>query len=135
MLPVRMLCLLVVKEEANKILDALIKGADFAELAIEKSIDPSAKTNKGNLGFFQRGQMVAAFDKVAFSLEKGELSDPVQTQFGYHIIKVQEKQMEKFLSFDEVKENIRNVLLEQKQLERSNIYLQSLLEEATIEIF
>jgi len=121
--------------EAKEILEALEDGDDFGELAAEKSIDPSAKTNKGDLGFFQRGQMVPAFEDVAFSLEEGKISDPVKSDFGYHIIKVQEKEEEKILSFDEVKEDIRNVLMEQKRLEKSNAYFQDLMEKATIEFF
>ncbi|MCH8860559.1 MAG: peptidyl-prolyl cis-trans isomerase [Thaumarchaeota archaeon] len=123
------------EKEAEEILEALEDGDDFGELAAEKSIDPSAKTNKGDLGFFQRGQMVPAFEDVAFSLEEGKISDPVKSDFGYHIIKVQEKEEEKILSFDELKKDIRNVLMEQKRLERSNAYLQDLMEKATIEFF
>lgn len=74
------------RSQAAAILDELNKGADFAELARKHSECPSRKSG-GNLGFFTRGQMVKEFEKVAFSLTKGETSGIVKTEFGYHIIK------------------------------------------------
>ncbi|MCX6819457.1 MAG: peptidylprolyl isomerase [Candidatus Aenigmarchaeota archaeon] len=71
--------------EAKQLLDQLKKGKKFSELA-RQSLCPSGKKD-GDLGSFSRGQMVREFEKAAFSLEKGQLSDPVKTEFGWHIIK------------------------------------------------
>ena len=79
------------EEEAKEIVKQLEGGADFAKLAKENSIDPSAKTNGGDLGFFGQGQMVPEFEKTAFALDVDERSAPVKSQFGYHIILLREK--------------------------------------------
>lgn len=78
----------------------------FAELAKEYSADPSAQNNEGNLGFFDKNQMVPEFSKIAFSLKIGDVSQPVKTQFGWHIIKVLEKRPAKTLEFSDVKDNL-----------------------------
>jgi parvulin-like peptidyl-prolyl isomerase len=72
--------------EAQEILDRIKKGESFAKLAQERSLDGSRKRG-GDLGYFSRGMMVKEFEKAAFALEKGQVSDIVKTQFGYHIIK------------------------------------------------
>lgn len=72
--------------EAQEILDKIKKGESFAKLAQEKSLDGSRKRG-GDLGYFGRGMMVREFEKAAFALDKGQVSDVVKTQFGYHIIK------------------------------------------------
>lgn len=74
------------KEEAVQIIDQLNNGADFAGLAMEKSLCPS-KNKGGDLGEFEKGAMVKEFETASFNLKKGEISDPVQTQFGWHVIK------------------------------------------------
>jgi parvulin-like peptidyl-prolyl isomerase len=74
------------EEEAKQVLDQLKKGRKFSEIAREKSLCPSGKEG-GDLGSFGRNQMVREFEKAAFSLEKGQLSAPVKTEFGWHIIK------------------------------------------------
>ena len=76
------------EQEAKDIYERLKKGEDFAELAQELSKDTGSGANGGDLGWFGRGAMVPEFEKVAFSLEVGEISEPVQSQFGYHIIQV-----------------------------------------------
>ena len=81
------------EDEAKAILADLKKGADFATLAKEKSKDPGA-ADGGDLGYFTKDQMVPEFSAVAFKLDKGQLSDPVKTQFGWHIIKVEDKRVE-----------------------------------------
>jgi peptidyl-prolyl cis-trans isomerase C len=77
------------EDEARKVIAELERGADFAALAGEHSVDPSARTNGGDLGFFRRGQMVPEFAEAAFALEAGKrTTEPVQTQFGWHVIEV-----------------------------------------------
>lgn len=98
--------------EAKEIKARLEKGEDFAALAKEKSKDTNAEG--GDLGFFTRGQMLKPFEEAAFALDVGKISDPVQTQFGWHIIKVEEKRDQKLPAFDEVKEAIITQLVAQK---------------------
>ncbi len=78
------------KAKAGKILDQLKKGADFARLAAQYSDDPGTRDHGGDLGFFQRGQMIKPFEDAAFSLKPGQLSAVIQTRFGYHIIQVEQ---------------------------------------------
>src|SRR5258707_1334658 len=93
------------EDEAKAIEEELKKGADFAELAKKKSKDPGA-SDGGDLGFFTKDQMVPEFSAVAFALEPGKVSDPVKSQFGWHIIKVEEKRNRKAPDFDQVKAQI-----------------------------
>jgi len=120
------------EEEANILLLQLKEGlTDFAELAKVKSIGPSAPSG-GDLGFFTRGQMVKEFEDAAFSLEPGEISDVVQTEFGYHIIKCEEKKEEYSPTFEEAKERISNTLSSQRENEAISAFISKLREEAVI---
>jgi len=120
------------EEEANNLLLQLKEGVtDFAEMAKEKSIGPSAPSG-GDLGFFARGQMVKEFEDAAFSLDPGEISGVVQTQFGYHIIKCEDKKEEYSPTFEEAKEKINNTLKQQRENEAISALNLKLREEAVI---
>lgn len=110
----------------------LVDGADFAELAQEKSEGPSASRG-GDLGTFGRGQMVAPFEEAAFNLEVGEISDIVETQFGFHIIEVTEKIQAQTQSFEDSQERIVGFLTEQERNAAAQQYVAALQEEADIE--
>ncbi|MGB3418213.1 MAG: peptidylprolyl isomerase [Mesorhizobium sp.] len=103
------------KEEAEKIIKELDGGADFQKLANEHTSDPSGKTNGGDLGYFGPGQMVPEFDKAAQALAVGAYTkEPVQTQFGWHVIKVEDKRAKQPPAFDAVKENVRSMVIRDK---------------------
>ncbi|MGZ5854297.1 MAG: peptidylprolyl isomerase [Xanthobacteraceae bacterium] len=108
--------ILVEKEDDAKAIAAQIKGgADFATLAKEKSIEPGAKESGGDLGFFAKEQMVPEFADAAFKLEKGKVSDPVKTQFGWHIIKVEDKRTKPVPSYDQVKDQLQTFVVRKAQ--------------------
>src|SRR5205823_3367368 len=89
------------KQEALDIVKQLDGGADFEKLANEKTNDPSGKTSGGDLGWFGPGQMVPEFEKAAFALNAGEYTkEPVETQFGWHIIKVEDKRLKQPPAFE-----------------------------------
>ena len=93
----------------------LNKGEDFAKVAGEVTEDPSGKTSGGDLGYFTKEQMVPEFADVAFKLDKGQISAPVKTQFGWHVIKVEDKRMKPPPSFDEVKPQIEQFVVRKAQ--------------------
>ncbi|KQT85872.1 peptidylprolyl isomerase [Aurantimonas sp. Leaf443] len=102
------------KEEAEAAIKELDGGADFMTVAKEKSGGPSGPEG-GDLGFFGRGQMVPEFEKAAFALKPGEYTKtPVQTQFGFHVIRVEEKRDQQPPAFDQVKEQVRQVVMRER---------------------
>ena len=108
------------EEEALDILNELEQGGDFALLAAKHSTDESNKDNGGDLGWFDREMMVDEFTEVAFNIEVGEISDPVETQFGYHIIQVLGKRESQMLpeEFQAEKEQTFNTWLTEQRNER-----------------
>jgi peptidyl-prolyl cis-trans isomerase C len=101
--------------EAKAIEAELKKGADFAEEAKKKSKDPSGAANGGDLGYFTKDQMVPEFTEAAFKLDKGQISDPIHTQFGWHIIKVEDKRVKPTPKFEEVKSQVENYIARRAQ--------------------
>src|SRR5947207_9437251 len=116
------------EDDAKAIKAELDKGGDFAELAKKKSKDPGA-SDGGDLGFFTKDQMVPEFSSVAFSLEPGKISDPVKSQFGWHVIKVEEKRKRKAPDFDQVKGQIETYVTRKAQAD----YVGKLRDSAKIE--
>ena len=116
------------EDEAKAIEEQLKKGADFAALAKEKSKDPGA-ADGGDLGYFTKDQMVPEFADAAFKLEKGQISDPVHTQFGWHVIKVEDKRTKPTPPFDQVKAQLANYVEHRAQAEM----VDNLRKTATIE--
>jgi peptidyl-prolyl cis-trans isomerase C len=116
------------EDEAKAVEDELKKGADFAELAKKKSKDPGA-SDGGDLGFFTKDQMVPEFSTVAFSLEPGKISDPVKSQFGWHVIKVEEKRNRKAPDFDQVRAQIETYVTRKAQAD----YVAKLRADAKVE--
>jgi peptidyl-prolyl cis-trans isomerase C len=116
------------EDEAKAILDQIKGGADFGELAKEKSKDPGA-ADGGDLGYFTKDQMVPEFSDVAFKMYPGQLSNPVKTQFGWHIIKVEDKRQRPVPELDAVKDQIDSYLVRKAQSE----YVGKLRQTAKIE--
>jgi len=105
------------EDEAKSILEELNKGGDFAALATEKSKDPTAVAQGGDLGYFTKTQMVPEFAEVAFKMYPGQLSNPVKTQFGWHIIKLEDRRNRKPPEFEQVKDQIEAFIARRAQTE------------------
>lgn len=127
--------LLDTREKAEEVLAKAEAGEDFAGLAEQYSVDPSAKTNKGDLGEFGYGDMVEPFEEAAFALDEGEISDIVQSQFGYHIIKVFEKTIVDVTPFEEVRDQIESRLIYSKEEAEYSRKITELREQAQIETY
>jgi peptidyl-prolyl cis-trans isomerase D len=120
-----------VKAKAEKVLEKARAGEDFAKLAKEYSEDVSTKDNGGDLGYFQKGQMVSAFEDPAFSLPKGGVSSLVKTSFGYHIIKVDDIKEAKTLSLQEAHGQIADMLAANKAKELADEKILNLVDKMT----
>lgn len=122
------------EEEAKEIIKQIQEGQDMAQLAKLKSIDPSAQYNEGDLDYFGRGDMVEPFEKAAFALEVGELTEtPVQTIYGYHVIRVEDKLEARQKTFEEVKDELRERFIFQEKNEAFYNYVNELRANAQIE--
>jgi peptidyl-prolyl cis-trans isomerase C len=120
------------RETIQKAAERLNKGESFEEVAKEVSQDGTAQRG-GDLGYFSRGQMVPEFEKVAFSLEKGKVSPMVETKFGYHLIKLEDKKEARTLGFQEVEAKIAEFLRQRKGEEQLKAYVDGLRGQAKIE--
>lgn len=118
-------------EEAHK---AARAGQDFAKLAARYSQDASAQQG-GDLGFFPRGRMVPAFEQAAFALQPGEVSDLVETEFGFHVIKVTERREARTVPFAEATGQIERFLQQQKRQEKAKAFVDGLKAKGKVEVF
>ena len=98
------------EDEAKKASERVKKGEDFGKVAEELSKDPGSKSDGGDLGFFTKDRMVEPFAEAAFKLEPGQISEPVKSQFGWHVIKVEEKRNKPLPAFEEAKDQIETYL-------------------------
>jgi peptidyl-prolyl cis-trans isomerase C len=105
------------EDKVKAVIVRLKKGEDFAKLAGELTEDPSGKANGGDLGYFSKEQMVPEFSDTAFKLEKGQISEPVKTQFGWHVIKVEDKRVKVQPKFEQVKPQIEQYVTRKAQAE------------------
>ncbi|MCE1225450.1 MAG: peptidylprolyl isomerase [Geobacteraceae bacterium] len=122
------------KEKAEDLLKQIKAGADFAKLAQENSGCPSSKQG-GDLGYFGKGQMVKPFEETAFAMKPGEVSGVVETQFGYHIIKLTERKAPTKVAFDDVKAKIADSLKRKKVSEAINEIMEDAKKKAKIEVY
>jgi len=123
------------EKTAKELVEKLAAGKDFTELAKEFSTDEESRESGGDLGLFGRGEMVQEFEDAVFALEIGEISDPVKTEYGYHIIKLSDKQEAKTAVFEDVKDEIKSTLFDAKVEEEYSTWLDEKFEEYEIKNF
>jgi peptidyl-prolyl cis-trans isomerase C len=123
------------RAKATEILNQVKGGADFAELARQNSQDPGSAPRGGDLDYFERGQMVGPFEEAAFALAAGQTSELVETRFGYHIIKVVDKQAARTIPLEEVRGRIEEYLREQNREKQTQVFIDALRTKAQVEIF
>jgi peptidyl-prolyl cis-trans isomerase C len=122
------------RTKAADILKDVKAGKDFAALAKQHSQDPGSAQNGGDLGFFQQGQMVGPFNDVAFTLAPGAVSDLVETDFGFHIIKVAEKQAPRTVPLDEVRPQVEQYLQRQNREQQTDAFVNGLKTKGKVDI-
>jgi parvulin-like peptidyl-prolyl isomerase len=120
------------KEKAEDVKQQLENGGDFAKLAKENSQDPGSAENGGDLGCLGKGETVPEFEKAAFGAEQGEIVGPVETEFGYHILKVTDVKPEQTRSIQEVESQIRSQLAAEKQTEEFNKWIEEQKKERNV---
>ncbi len=123
-----------IKAKAEEILEKLKKGEDFAKLASEVSEDPGTKAKGGDLDFFPRGTMIPAFEEAAFSLKPGEMSGLVETEYGYHIIKLEEKKDAVLEPYEKIKDKVKDQALQEMRKAAVTDFVEKSLKDARVEI-
>lgn len=108
------------EDKVKAVIERIKKGEDFAKLANELTEDPSGRKDGGDLGYFTKDQMVPEFSTVAFKLDKGSISDPIKTQFGWHVLKVEDKRKRQPPEYDKVKPQLETFVERKAQMELVN---------------
>lgn len=122
------------KAKAEEVIAKLKKGDDFAKLASEVSDDPGTKAKGGDLDFFPKGTMIPAFEEAAFALKPGEISGLVETEYGYHIIKVEEKKEALLEPYEKIKEKVKEQALQEMRKAAVTDFVEKALKNAKVEI-
>ncbi len=123
------------EKKAEGILERIRSGEDFEKLASELSDDTGSKQKGGDVGFFQRGRMVKPFEDAAFSMKKGEVSGLVETKFGFHIIRVDDRKEAQLKPFDGVKEEIRSTLTNLFEKEKTTEYVDEAMKKSGVKFY
>ncbi len=123
------------RERAGEALKKIKSGEDFAKLAGELSDDPVSKAKGGDLGFFEKGRMVKPFDEAAFALNPGEVSNIVETPFGYHIIKMDDRKKEEIQLFEKLQDKVMAMAVEEIKREKIKEFVQQVMKNADSKIF
>lgn len=118
-------------EIARQVREQALTGTDFAELARQHSEDPGSAAQGGDLGFFGRGQMVGPFEAAAFALEPGQVSELVETPYGFHVIKVEERQLP---DFEQNRDAFRQQLIEDRRAEAEEMYVRGLTDSLDVQV-
>ncbi len=122
------------KARAEEVLEKLKKGEDFAKLASEVSDDPGTKAKGGDLDFFSKGTMIPAFEEAAFALKPGEISGLVETEYGYHIIKVEEKKEAVLEPYEKIKDKVKDQALQEMRKAAVTDFVEKALKSSKVEI-
>ena len=123
------------KKKAEELLAKAKAGEDFAKLASDNTDDPGSKAKGGDLGFFTQGSMVGKFEQAAFALKPGEVSGVVETEFGYHIIKQEERKAAEQQPYESVKEQVKARATQSIQQERLNAFLEKSMKDAKVTFY
>jgi peptidyl-prolyl cis-trans isomerase C len=123
------------RARAADVLNLVKTGAEFAAVAMQYSDDPGSRANGGDLGYFQRGQMVPPFEQVAFSLATAQISDLVESSFGYHIIQVTDRQAPRTIPLDEVRQEVLQFLTDRNRDLQMQVFVDSLRAGSQVDIY
>ncbi len=123
------------EQEAQSLLSRIERGDDFAEIARRFSLDPSAKATGGDIGYHAKGTLIPEYEAAAFKLTKvGQISPPIKTRLGYHIIKLEGVEPERHALFQEVKDSIKQKMTQEKQGDMVQKYIEDLKKNSRIVI-